>query len=173
MRILSSSKEFTLQGTWYEVEAELPVPGVTIRLGALCSIYEDILAKYVTELNSFKKYYISYIKIDIVQKYGLEAVLIAHLAAYTAYRRGLQISRIKGLDTLLLVTGKRNIRSILQSHVPQEGEKVVVIYAAESSTPPPPPTRHATCTIRSSTPLEITEAALSPIDLRIYKVHYM
>lgn len=172
MRILSSSREYTLQGTWYEVEAELPAPGITVRIGALCAIYDDMLAKYAAELNSFKEYYISYIKADIIQERGLEAVLVAHLAAYSAYRRGHGISRTKGLDTLLLITGKRNIRSILRKYIPQEGERVVVIYAAENSAPPSPPARHATCTIRSSTPLEITEAALSPLDLRLYKAYY-
>jgi tRNA threonylcarbamoyladenosine modification (KEOPS) complex Cgi121 subunit len=128
--------------------------------------------KEVIELrNRRRDCYISIVPLRVVEKHGLESTLSAHHAALLAYRRGSSIARRKGLDTLLLLAGERNIRKILDTYAPNLGEKTVVIATPAECVEDISPGEEEgeACKVPASKRLDVTRVSCSVVEARIYR----
>ncbi len=146
----------------YAQEHKLPLPLAHVVVA--CTVLDDAVLNTVEELNKDHTTYASIIPEKLAHEKGLEALISAHIAAYTAYKRGLRLARRKDLNTLLALLGTRNIReAILRAARP--GEKVVIIVASKNPLRLPWPP----CSLPKSTRLAVTSAALHPLEARLYK----
>ncbi len=138
-----------------------------LHIAYTCTTFTQRLLEEVERLNSGSEVYASIIPLRLAREKGLQALLAAHTAAALAWRRGSNIARVKGLDTLLYLSGSRNIARVLEQYAPREGEPVAVVVASTGE----PPTLPAgeTCSIPPSSRLTVTEAALFPIEARVYR----
>jgi tRNA threonylcarbamoyladenosine modification (KEOPS) complex Cgi121 subunit len=143
----------------------VPLQGY-IDIHVACASYTESLQGFIDKVNQ-DGLYVAMVPLRLAREKGFEALLTAHLAAYTAYLRGAGIARRKGLDTLLYLAGTRNIRDVAAAYTPSGGEDVVLLAAG--GTPPPPPSP-STCSIRHSSREAVTRAAVFPIEARVYRL---
>jgi len=137
-----------------------------LRVAYTCTKFTRDLLEEVERLNRSSEVYASIVPLRLAREKGLQALLAAHTAAALAWRRGRGIARVKGLDTLLYLSGTRNIARVLEQYAPREGEPVAVLVASPGDPPTPPGEE---CSIPPSSRLTVTEAALFPVEARVYR----
>lgn len=153
------------------IEIPLKLNYNNIAVAVLCVKYSSSIHARLSDT------YHATIPLDLVQEKGVEAVLVAALASYIASTQGYKISRHKGLDTLLYLTGTRNVREVLEQYKLREGEDTVLVMVDNNR--PRLAERLAelkhiasTCKLRtSSARTTIAEIALFPLDAKVYSKH--
>lgn len=166
MRTLSSSSEYTVPATGARLELRLSNGSAILTVELHCITYTE---KALQALQRDTETYTALVPLRAARRYGLEALLAAHIAAYTAYTRGLAIAKRPGVDTLLYLAGTRNIAEALRKLAPRPGETTLALCTPTPSQRLHAETSHQECRLPHSPPEAVTQAALAPLELRAYK----
>ena len=145
-----------------------------------CTELSRELLDTIKKLNEKNDIYIAIVPLTLAERVGVEAILSAATAACIAWQRGAGIARVKGLDTLLYLTGSRNIGRVVAEHGPKPGDQVVVVALACGD--PKEPLLEleraivggsrgpaGACRLPQSRPEHVTKAAIMPIEARVYR----
>jgi len=164
---LNSSREYTIPVSGIRRRSWLPELGLTDTL-LYCSRYTKALEETVSKANRAEDCYVSIVPLTLAAKKGLEAAEAAHLAAFLAYRRGASIARKKGIDTLLMLVGMRNIRSVLDRAAPKPGDQVLILATPSDCLAIDTVPGH-TCRLPPSTRDEVSRVACFVLEARLYR----
>lgn len=153
------------------LDTPITVCDKTLRVLVACTRYTSTLPGELARVLGGEAYF-SLVNLELATQAGLRALITAHLESYLAAQRGATISRIRGLDPILYIIGRRNIQEALKANRLEDGATILFIMTSHDDkllNQARTLIETVECNIPVKGSIELGKIVVFPLEARVYK----